>query len=143
MIINTKAHPRAALVGNPSDGFFGKTISFIIRNFAAEVKLYETPELEILPNTRNHSCFNSIAALSQDVRQHGYYGGLRLLKATVKRFHAHCQENNIELHSRNELPPRGWTGGGETEKGKPPCPRIQNRNERSMIWSSSNRPSRC
>lgn len=101
MIINTKAHPRAALVGNPSDGYFGKTISFIIRNFAAEVKLYETPELEVLPNTRDHSCFNSIDALAQDVRQHGYYGGLRLLKATIKRFHAYCQENNLPLHSRN------------------------------------------
>jgi len=101
MIIKTIAHPRAGLIGNPSDGYFGKTISFIIRNFAAEVMLYETPELEVLPNTRDHSCFNNIAALAEDVRQHGYYGGLRLLKATIKRFYAYCQENSLPLHSRN------------------------------------------
>jgi len=101
MIIHSIAHPRAALVGNPSDGYFGKTISFIVRNFAAEVQLYETPELEVLPNTRDHSRFSSIAALSEDVRLHGYYGGLRLLKATIKRFHGYCQQNNLKLHDRN------------------------------------------
>ena len=42
-----------------------------------------------------------------------------------------------------ELPPIGWTRGGETEKGHPPCPRIRNRSEPSMIWSSRSRPSRC
>ena len=35
MIIAAHAYARAGLVGNPSDGYFGKTISFIIRNFAA------------------------------------------------------------------------------------------------------------
>jgi glucuronokinase len=101
MIIYAKAHARAGLVGNPSDGYFGKTISLIVRNFAAQVTLYETPELEILPNTRDHSSFPSIAALAEDVRQHGYYGGIRLLKATVKRFFAYCQEKGIALHDRN------------------------------------------
>jgi glucuronokinase len=101
MIIKSKAHPRAGLVGNPSDGYHGKTIAVILRNFTAEVALYESPELEILPNVRDHSCFNSIAALAEDVRQHGYYGGLRLLKATIKRFYNFCQEQNITLHQRN------------------------------------------
>lgn len=101
MIIRTKAHPRAGLIGNPSDGYFGKTISFVIRNFSAEVTLYETPELEILPNARDHSRFSSIAALSEDVKRHGYYGGIRLLKATVRRFCAYCQEQGLKLHERN------------------------------------------
>lgn len=101
MIIRTKAHPRAGLIGNPSDGYFGKTISFIIRNFAAEVTLYETPELEILPNQRDHSRFASIHSLADDVRKHGYYGGIRLLKATIQRFYRYCQEEGIPLHERN------------------------------------------
>jgi hypothetical protein len=29
-------------MGNPSDGFGGKTISFLFRNFAAEVKIAES-----------------------------------------------------------------------------------------------------
>lgn len=101
MIIRTKAYARAGLVGNPSDGYFGKTISFAFSNFAAEVTLYQTPELEILPNQRDHSRFESLQALTADVQRNGYYGGIRLLKAAIKRFHDYCQENRIQLDDRN------------------------------------------
>ena len=101
MIIRSTSYPRAGLVGNPSDGYFGKTISFIVKNFEAEVVLYETPELEILPAKRDHSTFGGIGALAKDVRQFGYYGGLRLLKASIRRFYDYCQENDIGLHERN------------------------------------------
>ena len=47
MIIETHAYARAGLLGNPSDGYFGKTISIIVANFGAHVLLYETPELRI------------------------------------------------------------------------------------------------
>jgi glucuronokinase len=101
MIIRTRAYPRAGLVGNPSDGYFGKTISFVFSNFCAEVVLYETPELEILPSEKDHSRFAGITDLFKDVKLHGYYGGIRLLKATVKRFYDYCNENQIKLHRRN------------------------------------------
>ena len=100
MIIHTKAYPRVGLIGNPSDGYFGKTISFAFSNFCAEIVLYETPELEILPNYKDHSRFASITDLVKDVRLHGYYGGIRLLKATVRKFYDYCQENCIELHNK-------------------------------------------
>jgi len=101
MIIHTKAYPRAGLVGNPSDGYFGKTISYTFSNFAAEVVLYETPEIEIIPNIRDHSRFDSIQALSRDVRLNGYYGGIRLLKAAIKRFYDYCTDNGVVLGKRN------------------------------------------
>jgi glucuronokinase len=101
MLIRTTAHARAGLVGNPSDGYYGKTISFIIRNFGAEVTLFESPELTIEPTERDHSLFGSIEALARDVRQHGYYGGIRLLKASVKRFFDYCTKNQLPLHGRN------------------------------------------
>jgi glucuronokinase len=101
MLIRTTAHARAGLVGNPSDGYFGKTISFIIRNYGAEVTLFESPELTIEPNERDHSVFGGIEALARDVRQHGYYGGIRLLKASVKRFFDYCTKNRLPLHGRN------------------------------------------
>lgn len=101
MVIRKKSFARAGLVGNPSDGYFGKTISFIIRNFEAEVVLYETPELRIEPNERDHSVFTSINQLAKDVGQFGYYGGIRLLKATVKVFHDYCVKQGITLHDRN------------------------------------------
>jgi glucuronokinase len=101
MLITTKAYARAGLVGNPSDGYFGKTISFIIRDYWAEVTLFETPELTIQPNQRDHSVFSGIDALARDVRQFGYYGGIRLLKASVKRFHDYCTREKLPLHGKN------------------------------------------
>ena len=101
MIIRTKAFPRAALIGNPSDGYFGKTIAFVFSNYHAEVQLYESPELDLLPSLRDHSSFKSIEHLSEDVGLFGYYGGIRLLKATIKKFHEYCQHNAIELDDRN------------------------------------------
>lgn len=101
MIINTKSYPRAALLGNPSDGYFGKTIAFLFKNFSANVTLYETPEIEILPADYDSNVFDSISELSEDVELYGYYGGIRLLKAAVKRFYDYCVEKNIKLHGRN------------------------------------------
>jgi glucuronokinase len=101
MIITKRSYPRAALLGNPSDGYFGKTIAFPFDNFFAEVMLWETPELEILPAEYDSNVFNSISELSEDVKLYGYYGGIRLLKAAVKRFHDYCSENGIKLSNRN------------------------------------------
>ena len=101
MVIHATSHPRAGLIGNPSDGYHGKTISFIIRNFRAEVTLWESPELVIEPARRDHMNFGSIGDLVEDTRTFGYYGGLRLLKASVKRFHDYCQEGGIKLHADN------------------------------------------
>jgi glucuronokinase len=101
MLIRKQAHARAGLIGNPSDGYFGKTISFIVRDFGAQVTLFETPELTIEPSERDHSVFESIHHLAKDVKQHGYYGGIRLLKATVKRFHDWCEREGVALHGRN------------------------------------------
>lgn len=101
MIIRAQSHARAGLIGNPSDGYYGKTISFLVRNFTAEVTLWESPRLEILPAARDHSVFDDIAHLARDVRHFGYYGGIRLLKATVKRFHDYCIKNKHPLDGRN------------------------------------------
>ncbi|MEI8244426.1 MAG: GHMP kinase [Lentisphaerota bacterium] len=101
MIIKTRAYPRAALIGNPSDGYYGKTIAFVFSNYCAEVMLYESPELDLLPALRDHSRFNSIQHLAEDVDLYGYYGGIRLLKATIRKFYAYCQKNSIELDDRN------------------------------------------
>ncbi len=101
MIIRKKAYPRAGLIGNPSDGYFGKTIAFTFDDFYAQVVLYETPELKILPHTRDKSQFTSVESLSEDVRLYGYYGGIRLLKATIKRFYDYCTDTDIALHDRN------------------------------------------
>jgi glucuronokinase len=86
MIITATSHARVGLIGNPSDGYYGKTIAFILHNFAAAVTLYETPELEILPGQEDTPRYGSLGELRADVELNGYYAGVRLLKATIKRF---------------------------------------------------------
>ena len=100
-MIHTKSYPRAAVIGNPSDGYFGKTIAFVFRNFEASVLLYESPELEILPQERDRSVYQNIEGLYQDVQMYGYYGGIRLLKAAIKKFLEYCRSNRVELDKRN------------------------------------------
>ncbi|MBT3272583.1 MAG: GHMP kinase [Spirochaetales bacterium] len=100
-MITTVSYPRAALIGNPSDGFNGRTIAFTFSNFCAEVAIYESPEIEILPNDRDHSRFISLDGLAYDVERYGYYGGIRLIKATLKKFHDYCCRNGIVLDNRN------------------------------------------
>ncbi len=100
-IIRKSAHARAGLIGNPSDGYFGKTISVILRNFSAQVVLYEWDDVEIVWSREDRSRFQSVRDLVQDVKTHGYYGGIRLVKATIKKFVEYCQRRGIELHGRN------------------------------------------
>jgi len=101
LIIRKRACARAGLVGNPSDGYHGKTISLIVRDFFAEVTLYEWEDVELVFSQEDQSSFRSVRDLVQDVRQHGYYGGIRLVKATVKKFVEYCLRHDLELHDRN------------------------------------------
>jgi glucuronokinase len=101
MIIETRAYARAGLLGNPSDGYFGKTISIIVRNFGASISLYETPELKIEETDVDLNTFRNIHHMVDSVKLTGYYGGTRLIKASVKKFAEYCESNNIKLSNRN------------------------------------------
>ncbi len=100
-LIRRFAFARAGLLGNPSDGYHGKTISVNIRDFRAEAVLYEWDRLELVLSQEDQSKFRSIRELARDVRLHGYYGGVRLVKATIKKFVEYCDAQNVELHDRN------------------------------------------
>src|SRR5436190_14478566 len=97
-IIRRRAYARAGLVGNPSDGYNGKTISIIVRNYFAEVTLYEWDEVEVLWSSEDRSRFRSVQELARDVKLHGYYGGVRLVKATIKTFVDFCRAEGLSLH---------------------------------------------
>src|SRR5438105_4440017 len=101
LILRRQAHARAGLVGNPSDGYHGKTISLSVRNFRAEVVLYEWEDVELVWTEQDNSRFRSVQDLVRDVKLHGYYGGLRLVKATIKKFVEFCNRQSIPLHDRN------------------------------------------
>ena len=101
IIIRKRAYARAGLIGNPSDGYHGQTISFSVRNFWAEVVLYEWDTVEIVLAEDDQARFSSIGDLVRDVKLHGYYGGIRLIKATIKRFVDYCDRLGLPLHDRN------------------------------------------
>jgi len=101
LLIRRRACARAGLLGNPSDGYHGKTISIIVRNFWAEVVLYEWDSVDIVLAENDRARFSSVDDLARDVRLHGYYGGIRLIKATIKRFVEHCEARGLKLHGRN------------------------------------------
>jgi glucuronokinase len=117
MIIQTQAFARAGLIGNPSDGYFGKTISFIIKNFSAKVTLYESPRLTILPQRSDRLEFADFGELLEDVRLHGYYGGIRLIKAAIKRFGDYCAkvgapiDRNFSIEYHTDIPIRVGLAG--------------------------------
>lgn len=98
--ITTHAYARAGLAGNPSDGYFGKTISFIIRNFRATVTLEEADHFEVLPGENDIPRHHSVHAFLGHQKLFGYYGGSRLVLAAIKRFHDYFNGQNQPLPDR-------------------------------------------
>ena len=101
MLIHTQSFARAGLVGNPSGGYYGKTLSFSFRNFSACLTMYESPELVLEPGDVDDDRFRSPEELLRDIQLFGYYGGIRLLKAVAKLFFLYCYEHGISFPSRN------------------------------------------
>ncbi|KAJ0667800.1 putative glucuronokinase [Helianthus annuus] len=101
-IIEHKAFARIGLLGNPSDVYYGRTISLNIQNFWATVRLQPSSDLQILPHpTHDLVQFTSISHLVNRLENEGYYGGVRLLMATCKVFKSYCKEQGIHLHDGN------------------------------------------
>ena len=84
--VTQKSYARIGLIGNPSDGYGGRTLSAICRNFFAEVTLTESEQLVIEPDVYR---FDSVASLQEQIELDGYYGASRLFKATLKLFAAY------------------------------------------------------
>jgi len=99
--IRSRVFARGGLIGNPSDGYNGKTITIIVKNFCAQVILHEWDRIEIMPGASDESDFQSIHDLAKDVRLHGYYGGIRLIKAAINGFVLYCNERKLAIPNRN------------------------------------------
>jgi len=99
--ITSCSFPRAGFLGNPSDGYYGKTISFAFSDFGVELTLVESKRMKFVPGVVDDATFESPEALVRDVRLYGYYGGIRLLKAVSKRFFEYCMDHGLALPRRN------------------------------------------
>jgi glucuronokinase len=100
-MIETYGYARAGFLGNPSDGYFGKTLSFAMSNFRARVLLYPSGRLEIKPSKADMPIFESLDDLYRTTRWRGYYGGIRIIQALIVRLVDYCAAHGIELENRN------------------------------------------
>lgn len=100
-MIETYGYARAGFLGNPSDGYFGKTISFAMSNFRARVLLYPSGRLEIKPSKADLPVFENLDDLYRITRWRGYYGGIRIIQALIVRLIDYCREQGRELPDRN------------------------------------------
>jgi glucuronokinase len=101
VIIETYGYARAGFLGNPSDGYFGKTISFTMSNFRARVLVYPSARLEIKLSKADLPVFENLEDLYRTTRWRGYYGGIRIIQALIVRLIDYCREHGAELENRN------------------------------------------
>jgi glucuronokinase len=100
-MIETYGFARAGFLGNPSDGYFGKTISFAMSNFRARVLLYPSARLEIKLSKADTPVFENLDDLYSTTRWRGYYGGIRIIQALIVRLLDYCREKEIQIEDRN------------------------------------------
>lgn len=79
------APARVGILGNPSDGYGGRTLALAVPAFGATVSLEPFDRLVIEPVDAGYE-WGSVAELVEDVDRHGYGGGQQLLAATVRTF---------------------------------------------------------
>ncbi|KAK8832684.1 hypothetical protein WA577_004079 [Blastocystis sp. JDR] len=97
--VSEKCYSRIGLIGNPSDGYYGKTISIAISNFFTEVTLLKSRTLRIIPNpTSDPTSFTSFSDLHHILSKNGYTGGIRLLYASLNRFYKYLMKKGIYVN---------------------------------------------
>ncbi len=97
-LIEHTVSARAGLIGNPSDGYDGKTIAVPVRNFYATVRLWERPDRIILPGDENE--FDSIKHLFDYTSTNGFYDGSRLVKAATTVFFEYLLSMNKDYNGK-------------------------------------------
>lgn len=103
MIIETRAHARAGLLGNPSDMFGGKVLAVPVQNWQARAELWEVPEIQLIHNPVHDPMVfrDGLEQLDLVVGIQGYYGGLRLMLSACQRFWQWCREHRFHLPDKS------------------------------------------
>jgi glucuronokinase len=83
-LIVGSAPARVGLLGNPSDGYGGRTLGLAVPRFQATVEVEPADHLEIVENGEDRPRWSSVADLVDRVDRHGYGTGPQLLAATVR-----------------------------------------------------------
>jgi glucuronokinase len=100
--VTVRSYARTGLMGNPSDGMYGKTLGITVSNFWAEVHISQSDRIILHPHPLyDPSEFGSLSDLYKVCKKEGYMGGMRLLQATLKKFAEYCTLHGIALSQRN------------------------------------------
>jgi len=100
VIVESVAYARAGLAGNPSDGYFGKCLAVIVKDFSARVWLEPNDTIEIVPSPEDRPAYASLDDFMHEIQLHGFYGAERLMKAAIRRFVRYCREHKHPLHDK-------------------------------------------
>ncbi len=85
-MITATAPARVGILGNPSDGYGGRTLSLAVSRFEASVELEPADELEIVAADADLPVWHSVGELVERVDRQGYGTGPQLLAATIRTF---------------------------------------------------------
>ncbi|XRB05830.1 glucuronokinase [Pycnococcus provasolii] len=105
--ISHSAYARIGLLGNPSDGYNGKTLSILIKNYHATVTLkpLRSPTITFHPHVSHDRLqYDSLADAATKCDAEGYYGGVRLLKAATHAFFDFWRQRGVNLASQDWIP---------------------------------------
>ena len=81
-----RAPTRVGLLGNPSDGYGGRTLALAVPLFEAVVQAEPADTVELVPAPADEARWASPAALVDVVDRFGYGSGPQLLAATLRTF---------------------------------------------------------
>ncbi len=101
MRIVAEAYARAGLLGNPSDGYYGRAIAVVIKNFSARVWMSESRDLRICASEDELEIHKNEKELLEKIDLYGYHGGRPLIKAAIKVFFDYCQSRKIPVEEKN------------------------------------------
>ena len=96
-MISHAAPSRVGILGNPSDGYNGRTLALAVPQFQATVHLEESDGIEIVGNRSDEPRWSSIGALIDQVDRHGYGTGPQLLAAVVRTFADVAESTGAEI----------------------------------------------
>lgn len=83
-MIIASAPARVGLLGNPSDGYGGRTLGLAVPRFEATVEIEPADHLEIVHHDDDLPRWSSVPDLVDRVDRHGYGTGPQLLAATIR-----------------------------------------------------------
>jgi glucuronokinase len=90
-MIEAAAPARVGILGNPSDGYGGRTLALAIPQLQATVWLEPADGVEILGGSDDQPTWPSVGAMAEHLDRLGYGTGVQLLAATVRTFVAVSQ----------------------------------------------------